>query len=95
MDRILKVLSPVDNRVFVERKFHHGHEIDQTLARATKAQREWRTISVSERKEYIKNFTDAFLNYRHKSVKNSPGRWVGQSFTVPMKFGGLLNVPTA
>jgi acyl-CoA reductase-like NAD-dependent aldehyde dehydrogenase len=60
MDRLIKVISPVDGKVYVERTLHNDQEIDSVLARAVSAQRKWKCTSIAERAGYIKKFTDAF-----------------------------------
>ncbi len=56
----LKVISPVDGSVYVERDLHGAEDIEKTLAKAVKAQQSWKTLSVAERKPYIEKFIEAF-----------------------------------
>lgn len=60
MNSMLKVISPVDGKVYIERKLANDQEIDQTLSRAVAAQKEWKSTSISERIRYVKKFIDEF-----------------------------------
>lgn len=64
MSRTLKVISPIDGSIYHECEIHTQKDIDAALASATKAQKEWKETSVSERKEFINKFIAEF-----KSVK--------------------------
>ncbi len=56
----LKVISPVDGSVYVERDLHTQEDINRALSEAVQAQREWKAVSVAERKPYIERFIEAF-----------------------------------
>jgi acyl-CoA reductase-like NAD-dependent aldehyde dehydrogenase len=60
MGKTLKVISPVNDKVYIERPFHDAPAIEKTLARAMQAQKEWRTITVAERVPYIQKFITSF-----------------------------------
>lgn len=60
MSDTLKVISPVDGKVYVERPLATNSEIDKVLAKAVAAQQEWKTVSVAERKAYIEKFITEF-----------------------------------
>ncbi|MBN2013342.1 aldehyde dehydrogenase family protein [candidate division KSB1 bacterium] len=60
MSKTLQVISPVDNSVYVERKFHTDSEINETLTHAVQAQQLLKKLPVSERIYYINKFIDAF-----------------------------------
>lgn len=66
MAKTLKVVSPVNDQVYIERPFADAKSIEAALAKAIKAQKEWRTVSVAERAGYIQKFITAFqtLNSR-------------------------------
>jgi acyl-CoA reductase-like NAD-dependent aldehyde dehydrogenase len=57
---MLKVISPVDNSVYVERPLAKATEIDSALNRARLAQRSWRTVPVAERARILSRFCDLF-----------------------------------
>ena len=57
---MLKVISPIDNSVYVERPLARPAELDAALERARKAQRAWRGVAVAERARILNRFCDAF-----------------------------------
>ncbi len=57
----IQVISPVDGKVYVECAQHGPQDIDQTLDKAKKAQKEWKFVSLTERKSYIEKFINAFV----------------------------------
>ncbi len=59
-NNILQVISPVDGKVYVEKHYHTGHQIDQTLTKAVHAQKEWKHIPLADRKVLMKSFVKAF-----------------------------------
>ncbi len=61
MTDTLKTLSPVDNRIYVERPYTRDEEIDLSLDRARKAQAAWKKTPLPERKRIASAFTDAFI----------------------------------
>jgi acyl-CoA reductase-like NAD-dependent aldehyde dehydrogenase len=56
MGKILKVVSPVDDSIYVERPCHDSNSIEKVLAQALRAQKAWRALSVAERIPYIEKF---------------------------------------
>ena len=58
----LKVISPIDENVYVEREFHDGKDIDNKLAKAVKTQKEWKHTSLQDRKIVVTKFIDAFTS---------------------------------
>jgi acyl-CoA reductase-like NAD-dependent aldehyde dehydrogenase len=69
MQKTLKVISPVDESVYIERSFHNTLEINDTLARAKNAQKEWNSISVKERVQYTQKFITAFEGLKDQISK--------------------------
>ena len=59
-DRI-RVISPANGEVLVERPLAGAREIEQALVRARRAQAEWRAVSVSERAAILSRAIDAFV----------------------------------
>jgi acyl-CoA reductase-like NAD-dependent aldehyde dehydrogenase len=57
---MIKVISPVDGSVFVERPLAKAAHIATALDRARIAQRSWRTVAVSERARILSRFCDLF-----------------------------------
>ncbi|HRJ69927.1 MAG TPA: aldehyde dehydrogenase family protein [Beijerinckiaceae bacterium] len=60
----LKVVSPVDGRIYVERTLASEAEIAAALQRAEAAQRLWRVVPVAERAKAMSAFVDAFVSKR-------------------------------
>ncbi len=61
MSEMQRTVSPVDGRVYVERRYATAKEIDTALARAVEAQRVWRHTALSERAAVCTRFVDAFV----------------------------------
>ena len=57
----LKVISPVDGRVYAERGLASSAEIAAALAAARKAQAEWQAVSVADRSAACLRFVDAMV----------------------------------
>ena len=57
----LKVVSPVDGRVYAERGLASSAEIGAALAAARKAQTEWQAVSVADRAAACLRFVDAMV----------------------------------
>ncbi len=57
---MMKTISPVDGRVYVERATATPRDIDATLQRAQAAQRQWRSVPISERAAIMERFCAAF-----------------------------------
>ena len=57
----LKVISPVDGRVYAERGLASSAEITAALAAARKAQAEWQAVSVADRSAACLRFVDAMV----------------------------------
>ncbi|MEE8556528.1 MAG: aldehyde dehydrogenase family protein, partial [Myxococcota bacterium] len=59
---VLRTVSPVDGRVYVERKLATPEKISAALDAARDAQRQWRRVPVRERAEICTRFVDAFVS---------------------------------
>jgi acyl-CoA reductase-like NAD-dependent aldehyde dehydrogenase len=57
---MVKTISPVDGRVYVERPSASPAEIEAALERARRAQREWRSVPLAERARLLEGFCAAF-----------------------------------
>ncbi len=66
MTQGIKTISPIDNSVYVQRNFSTHEQIDQTLDRARKAQKKWKTVPLAKRKELCSGAVDAFVAKREK-----------------------------
>ena len=58
----LKVISPIDENVYIERPFHDGKDIDNMLTKAVKTQKEWKHTGLYDRKIVVTKFVDAFTS---------------------------------
>jgi len=77
----LKVVSPVDGRVYAERPLASGAEIAATLAAARKAQAAWRGVSVVERAALCSRFVDAMV-----ARKDELGRELSWQMGRPIRY---------
>ncbi len=57
---MLKTISPVDGRIYVERSLHGAADIDRALAAAQIAQRVWASLTLTTRCEMLAKAVDAF-----------------------------------
>lgn len=57
---MLRTLSPIDGRIYVERPFASAREIEQALDQACEAQRAWRAVSVANRAQILLRFCEEF-----------------------------------
>jgi acyl-CoA reductase-like NAD-dependent aldehyde dehydrogenase len=64
MAQILKVISPVDNRVYAERNFATDREIKAALAAAVRAQNDWQQSSIDERRKICLKAVDYLIDKR-------------------------------
>ncbi len=60
MEKKFRVISPVNDHVYIELAYHTEEEIDRALTRAVRAQREWKQVPIAERVNYIHKFITAF-----------------------------------
>jgi len=61
MSNTIKVISPINNEVYVERPLASSHDIEQTLAKANAAQQAWAAKTVAERAQICSAAVDAFV----------------------------------
>ncbi len=60
----IRVISPVNGEVYVERPLATEAEILAALERATRAQKAWREVPVAERAVVLGRVVDAFVSRR-------------------------------
>ena len=60
MSQNLEVISPIDGSIYYETEMHTQRDIDAALKLATDAQTSWKALPISERKNYINKFIEAF-----------------------------------
>ena len=66
MTAVLRAISPVDGRVYVERPLAGESQIAAALAAARNAQRDWKRVPVAERADACAHMVDAFVACREE-----------------------------
>ncbi|HHH49827.1 MAG TPA: aldehyde dehydrogenase family protein, partial [Saprospiraceae bacterium] len=61
MKNTFNVISPIDNSVYLERKFASSKKIEKVLASAKKAQKKWRQMSIAKRAKICRKAVQYFL----------------------------------
>src|SRR5438094_920766 len=64
MTTLQQTISPVDGRVYVERRTASADEIDAALKKARGAQAEWKRVPVAERAAICRRFAEQMLAKR-------------------------------
>ncbi len=85
----MKIISPVDGSVYVERDLASATEIEQALARAEAAQADWKATSLEERARILGQAVDAFVGAKDDiapEITWQMGRPLSQS---PGEVGGF------
>ena len=62
MTETVKIISPIDGRVYAERPVATAAEIEAAVARSKHARRAWGEVTVKERAKYLEHFLDALLS---------------------------------
>ena len=79
----VKIISPVDGRVYAERPVATGAQIDSAVSRAKAAQKAWAGVSVRERAAFLTRFVDALIA-RNDEIVPELAMQMGR----PIRFGG-------
>jgi acyl-CoA reductase-like NAD-dependent aldehyde dehydrogenase len=66
---LLQTLSPIDNRVIVERELAQAQDIDAALERARAAQRAWRAAPIADRAQILRRFCELFEGKRDEIAR--------------------------
>ena len=85
---IQRTISPVDGRVYVERRLARAEEIERALAKAERAQPAWRARAVAERVAILERAVDLFVARKDeiaegitwqmgRPIRHSPGEVAG------------------
>ena len=61
MTDTVKIISPIDGRVYAERKVASGAEIEGAVAKSKHARAAWGEVTIRERAKYMEHFLDALL----------------------------------
>ena len=62
-------ISPIDGSVYIERETHTPQQIETVLAKASKAQLEWRHLSIRERANYCTRMVEHMLSKTDELAK--------------------------
>ena len=68
MAETLKVISPVDGSVYVERPLATWAEVDEALSEAKRAQAAWKLVPIAERAALALRFVEAFTAMKDEVV---------------------------
>jgi len=68
MSESLRTISPVDGRVYVERRLATGREIEAVVSAARETQRRWRRSPIAQRVEICTRMVDAFVSQRDETA---------------------------
>jgi acyl-CoA reductase-like NAD-dependent aldehyde dehydrogenase len=81
-DRV-QIVSPIDGRVYAERKVASGAEIDAAVARTRRAREVWGEVTVKERVKFLEHFLDALLAKNDEIVPE-----LAWQMGRPVRYGG-------
>ena len=81
-DRV-QIVSPIDGRVYAERKVATGAEIDAAVAKTRRAREVWGEITVKERVKFLEHFLDALLAKNDEIVPE-----LAWQMGRPVRYGG-------
>ena len=82
MTETIKLISPVDGRVYAERSYSDSTQIEQALTAATTAQAQWKRRPLSERAAFCSAVVDAML-----AMKTDIVRELAWQMGRPVRFG--------
>ena len=83
MTETVKIISPVDGRVYAERPVAGGAEIEAAVSRAKAARKAWGEVTVRERAKFLNHFVDALLGKNDEIVPE-----LAWQMGRPIRFGG-------
>ena len=87
---MIKVISPVDGSVFVERPLAKAADIGSALDRARIAQRSWRTVPITQRALILNGFCDRFAAKRDEIARELTWQMGRPSRYAPNEVRGTL-----
>jgi acyl-CoA reductase-like NAD-dependent aldehyde dehydrogenase len=79
----VKIVSPVDGRVYAERPVASGAEIESAVSKAKAARKAWGEVTVRERAKFLNHFVDALLSKNDEIVPE-----LAWQMGRPIRFGG-------
>ena len=74
---MLKTITPIDNTIYIERKYSTIQEIENTLNIAKKSFFDWQNKTIKERKKILTKFVDCFLENK-KEIEEELCRQMGR-----------------
>ena len=83
MTETVKIVSPVDGRVYAERPVASAADIEAAVSRAGAARRAWGEITVRERAKFLNHFVDALLGKNDEIVPE-----LAWQMGRPIRYGG-------
>jgi len=83
MTETVKIVSPVDGRVYAERPVASAAEIETAVSKAKAARKAWGEITVRERAKFLNHFVDALLSKNDEIVPE-----LAWQMGRPIRFGG-------
>lgn len=81
-DRV-QIVSPIDGRVYAERKVATSAEIDAAVAKTRRAREVWAEVTVKERVKFLEHFLDALLAKNDEIVPE-----LAWQMGRPVRYGG-------
>lgn len=81
-DRV-QIVSPIDGRVYAERKVASGDEIAAAVAKTRRAREVWGELTVKERAKFLEHFLDALLAKNDEIVPE-----LAWQMGRPVRYGG-------
>lgn len=79
----VKIVSPIDGRVYAERNVATGAEIETAVARTRRAREVWNELTVKERAKFLAHFVDALIGKNDEIVPE-----LAWQMGRPVRFGG-------
>jgi len=83
MTETVKIVSPIDGRVYAERKVASGAEIEAAVANARYAKLAWGEVTIKERAKFLGHFLDALLAKNDEIVPE-----LAWQMGRPVRYGG-------
>jgi acyl-CoA reductase-like NAD-dependent aldehyde dehydrogenase len=87
---MLKVISPIDNSLFVERPLAKPADIERALDLARRAQRAWRSVALAERARILDRFCNLFEAKRDEIARELTWQMGRPSRYAPNEVRGTL-----
>ena len=83
MTETVRIVSPIDGRVYAERPVASAAEIEAAVAKAKAARKAWGEVTVLERAKFLNHFVDAILAKNDEIVPE-----LAWQMGRPVRFGG-------